>query len=378
MVRAQGIGDVDDDVHSAADCSDGPVSASYDQWDMSGYVEIDAAIDRLDGALPSAGLPGLEPPSDAASLVELADAVVPYALPQQLRRFWERVDAERIRVFTFPMLRGPGSALWLLRFLRESDHQVPLSPPPVLLPFEHASHAYGLIELESEWTEGGTIFEMNFDELPLVARSLSDRIDLLAELLSEGRFEKGDDWVSIDHRAELERRIARLDASAPHAVYGDLRAIPIELELWPAHWLAASCVDLGSREPLGATHTIAELVAAADAGLATGRVHGEVTRLVGSGAGALVIVDDGTSPLAVWCPAGTSLWGPAHLRRFEFALTVEGPVSTPPDLDSGAADVTRFALAGDMPAAQHAALTFFDEIDRHRAAAVATDVRPLD
>jgi hypothetical protein len=150
------------------------------------------------------------------------------------------------------------------------------------------------------------------------------------------------------------------------------------LELWPAHWLAASGVDLRTREPLGATHTIAELVAAAGRGPVTGRVHAEVSVLAGGGDGSLVVVDDGTSSLDVWCPAGASLWGPVHRTRFEFELTIEGPVGAPPDLESRPAEITRHALAGDLGSAQEAAAEFIGQLQSHRAAAVASDIRPLD
>jgi hypothetical protein len=92
----------------------------------------------------------------------------------------------------------------------------------------------------------------------------------------------------------------------------------------------------------------------------------------------LVVVDDGTRSLDVWCPAGTSLWGPVHRTRFEFELTIEGSVGPPPDLDSGHEEIVHHALAGDLPSAQDAAVAFVEALDRHRAAAVATDIRPLD
>jgi hypothetical protein len=375
MVGAQRIGDVDDDVHGAADCSDGPASASYDQEQVVASRDIDSAIDRLDEALRTVGLAGLEPPS-VAPVAEIADVVAPYALPPELRRFWEQVDAERIAVFTFPMLRGAADALELLRGLRELEDTAPSVPPPMLLPVDYASHCYGMIELGSEWSEGGTMLEWGFDEFPLVARSLADRIDVIAELLAEGRFERGDGFVSLDHRAEQEKRLERLAASGPDPVYGDLPTIPVELESWPAHWLLASGIDLRDREPFGATHTIAELVAAADEGRATGRIHGQVTSLFGSGAGSLIVVDDGTTALEVWCPAGTSPWGPIHKTRFELEVTIDGPVGELPDMNSE--EITRHALAGDLVSAQGAALAFFDELNRHHASAVATDIRPLD
>ena len=336
VVRPQCVGHVDDDVHSAADCSDDPLSAGpYDRGRVTDSRDVDSAIDRLDEALRAAGLTAVEPPSDVARIAELDEAVAPYAIPGELRRFWERVDAERVPVFTFPMIRGPGAALELLRGLRELGQTVPLVPPPLLLPLDYASHCHGVIELASEWSEGGTILEWGYDDFPLVARSVGDRIDVLAELLFEGRFERGDGFISLDHQAEQEKRRARLAASGPDRIYGDLRAIPIALESWPAHWLAASGVDLRDRMPRGATHTIAEIVAAANVGRVTGRIHGEVIRLVGIGANTLVVVDDGTRPLDVWCPAGTSPWGPVHRTSFEFEVTLEGRVGAPPDLDSG-------------------------------------------
>lgn len=345
---------------------------------MSGLGKIDAAVDGLDDALRSAGLLGLEPPGDLRVVDELAEAVGPYELPPELRRFWERVDAEHMAVYTFPSLRGPTTALELKRGLRELVETVPLVPPPLLLPVDYASHCYGVIELGSVWSEGGTVIEWAFDACPLVSRSLADRIALLAELLAEGRFERGDGYVVLDHRAEQEKRLARLDASDPDPLYGDLRAIPSELESWPAHWLVASGIDLGDREPLGATHTIAELIAAAGEGRAAGRIHGEVTRLVGSGAGALVLVDDGSTAVDVWCPAGTSPWGPVHRRRFEFEVTMEAPAEAPPDLDTLPAAISHEALAGNLEAAQAAVGRFARELEAHRPAAVANDIRPLD
>ena len=339
---------------------------------MSALREIDAAIDRLDDSLRSAGLPGLEPPADGRALEEVAKAVAPYELPAELRRFWERVDAERMELYTFPRLGGPANASALRPDLRENG------APPVLLPIDYASHCYGVIELRSEWSEGGTILEWDMDAFPLVAHSVADRIGVLAELVSEGRFERGDGYVVLEHPAEQKKRLASLDAFGPHPVYGDLRAIPHEIEAWPTHWLATSGIDLGDREPLGATHTIAGLVAAAADGPVTGRIHGEVIRLIGTGEGTLVVIDDGTAVIDVSCPAGTSPWGPVHRRRFEFEVTIEGPVDAPPDLDTLHAEISREALAGNLAAAQAAAERFARAVQEHRPAAVASDIRPLD
>jgi hypothetical protein len=340
--------------------------------------DLDAALDRLDEALRSAGLAGLEPPSDLAAVAEVADAVTPYSLPAQLRRLWERVDPESIGPITFPKIGGPTAVLEHLRVLEEIGAPLPLALPPIFVPIDYASQCYGVVELESEWSEGGTILEWDLDGIALAFRSVRDWIEVVAELVAEGSFERGDGYVALDHRAEQEKRRARLDASTPDPVYGDLRAIPSELQLWPPHWLAACGVDLRDREPLGATHSIAALVSAAGTAPVKGRIHAEVIRLVGSGAGALVLVDDRSGQLDIWCPAGTSPWGPVHRQRFEFELAIEDPVGAPPDLDSPQEEIARNALAGDLESAQHAALAFHEELERHRPAAVASDVRPLD
>lgn len=339
---------------------------------MASSPDIDSAIDRLDAALRAAGLAGLEPPSDLAAVEEIADRVAPYALPSELRRFWERVDPEPMAVFTFPVLHGPAHALAFQDSLRE------WGAPPLLLPIDYASHCFGVIELRSEWSEGGTILEWGFDDFPLVSRSVADRLAVLTELLLEGLFERGDGFVSLDHRAEQQKRLAHLDAFGPHPVYRDLRAIPRELESWPTHWLVASGIDLRDREPLGATHTIAALVAAAGEGRVTGRIHGEVIRLIGTADETLVVVDDGTSAIDVACPAGTSHWGPVHRRRFEFEVTIEGAVEAPPDLDTLPAAISYDALTGNIESAQAAAERFVRDLQAHRPAALASDIRPLD
>lgn len=345
---------------------------------MTTFGAVDSAIERLDDALRAAGLAGLTPPADVAAIDEVADAVAPYSLPSELRRYWERVDPEGIEWFPFPRLTGPAEALAQLQLRREADVTIPIVPPTLLLPLDYASHCYGVIELASRWGDGGTIFEWDFDEATIVSHTVADRLDLLAELVSDDRLERLGDYISIDHDAEGERRPARLSASGPHALYGERSSVATALEAWPAHWLAASGVDLQSREPLGSTHTIAELIATAGRGRAIGRIHGKVTNLVGSAAGSLIVIDDGTTSLEVWCPAGASLWGPVHRTRQEVEVTIEGPVGPPADLASPHAEVTRHALAGNLESAQDAALALFDVLNAHRAAAVATDIRPLD
>jgi len=124
---------------------------------MAAVPDIDAAIGRLDAALRGAGLRGLESPGDVTTIEAIADEVSPYVVPAELQRFWEQVDPDPLAIVMFPMVGRPAHSLELLRGLRDLGQLPPLQPPPILLPLDYASHCYGMIELGSEWSEGGTI-----------------------------------------------------------------------------------------------------------------------------------------------------------------------------------------------------------------------------
>jgi hypothetical protein len=338
---------------------------------------IDASIDRLEAALVSAGFPAPMPPTDAEPFDRIAEAVLPYRLPDELVRFWQRVDPSTIAVTTFPELVGPAGALELHGVTREFPFA---SGPPLFFPIAYSSHVHRSIELVSEWSDGGTIFRWAWDEdsFRLDYRSLADLLDAFAELVAEGTLEHRGGFVLVPIDAEEARAAARLDAAGPHPLFGDVREFPGQLEGWPAPWLESSGIELRDREPLGTTHTIAALAEAAEAGPVRGRIAGTVIRLTGIGNDVLVLVDDETGQLDIWCPAGTSPWGPGSGRRFEFEVELEGPLSPPPDFDAGHAEVQQHALSGRLEEAQAAAGEFFGRLERHRPAAVATAIRPLD
>ncbi len=81
------------------------------------------------------------------------------------------------------------------------------------------------------------------------------------------------------------------------------------------------------REPLGVTHTIAAMRRAGVEGRAEGRIAGTVVRLAFVEGGYLVLVDDGSDTLDVWCPLDTTRWGLVHGGRFELAVRLE-PAAT--------------------------------------------------
>jgi hypothetical protein len=346
----------------------------------SRHDQIDSAVDRLDDALRRAGLPPLEPATDDVSLDDVDAAVVPYELPAEVRRFWELVDPSSLAVRTFPDLLAPAVALKLRRAELE-DVAAGLSPgaPPHLFAIAYASSVSLSVELTSASCPGGTIFRWAYDEegFRIVYRSLADLLDVLTELVSEGAAEHRGGFVFLPDGADEEKQLERVRRAGAHPLYGDSTEISGRLEDWPEHWLEASRIDLESRVPLGTTHTIDELVAAAATGPVTGRIAGTVTRFVGIGGDAVVLVDDGTRPVDVWCPAGTSPWGPVHRGRFEFEVTLEGPVPAPLELEGGIRRISMHTRAW-KPADDPAEEAFSGELERHRPSAVATDIRPLD
>jgi hypothetical protein len=286
---------------------------------------LDAAVDRLDDALGAAGFPGLSAPRDSSSLEGIAEAVAPFELPPDVRRFWERVDPTSISVSSYPMLVDPHTALEI----RRADIDAGASLPLLLLPIAYSSHVHDSVELVSEWAVGGTVFRWAWDEeaFQIAYRSIVDLIDVIRELVEEGALERGEGWAHLSSEAEEEKRLGRLRTADRIAAYRETAEIPMRIEAWPEHWLAANGIDLQDRMPLGATHTIQELVAAAEKGPAEGRIAGTVVRLVGSARGALVLVEDETGSLEVWCPT-ESPWRPVHRRRFEFEVTLAGPPSS--------------------------------------------------
>ena len=279
----------------------------------------DSAIERLDDALRAAGFEALAPAADPAAVEEVDAALAPYSLPPDLRRFWERVDFPSLRVhgWSLPEPCDPRGALAVYRGNQEPGY-FPLGGPPLLFPFAAVSGDQWSVELASSWGPGGCVVSQPTGELRVAYPSFADLLEAYAELLEEGRFQRDGAYGAFPHEAERELQEARLRALDP--LFGDPHSIGEDPTTWPAHWLESAGIDLGARAPQGRTRTIAEPAAAAAAG---GSIDGTVVRLIGSSAGSLVTVEDGTGSIDIWCPAGTSPWGPVHGQAFEFDVAVE-------------------------------------------------------
>jgi enamine deaminase RidA (YjgF/YER057c/UK114 family) len=346
---------------------------------VTGTRAIDSAIDRLDAALRAAGLRPLEAATDTDVLAEIADAISPYALPNDVARFWERVYLEQddfpVSGWRMGSLTPPRSALEVHHLNLEPDFALVFGPP-LLFPIARHAETQWSVELRSQWSVGGGIFSHD-DDIRVEYPTFADLVDVYAELVKEGAYLPDEHRPALLREEEQQKQLGRLDDLALRRMYGPSPRVSVNPSGWPTHWLASAGIDPASRSPLGATHTIAGLLAAAASGPTTGRVHGEIVRLVGIGGDCLVVIEDGTGQLGVWCPAGTSPWGPSHRQLVELEVRIDQPVE-PVDLDSGRAEIVHQAFGGNIEGAQAAVSSFFDRLVQTRPSAMATDIRPLD
>jgi hypothetical protein len=332
---------------------------------------VDRAIDRLDLALRAAGFATLAPAVDPAAVDEVDRQLGTYTLPAELRWFWVRVDYPSLRVLGAGMPQGhrPASALETYRLNLEL-RAIELYGPPVLFPIARDNTDQWSIELVSRWSPGGGVFRHELDRVSLEYPTFTDLLEAYAELIEDGRFRRHGDDGWLNHEAELERQEARLEAAG----FGG--RVSWDLAAWPRHWLESAGISPQDREPLGATHTIAELVEASAEGPLRGRIAGRVVRLAGSPDGTVVVVEDSTGSISVWCPAGVSPWGPRHLQRFEFEVSVEEPVGPPMDVDASFRELR--TRDPDGPSDMFAAVEAMFARSDGDPGAVATAIRPLD
>jgi hypothetical protein len=283
-------------------------------------LDIDRCLDRLDDALRRVGATGLVSTRKTDAVDEISAAIAPWGLPPDLERLWRRVCMGDLVVvpWRMPTLADPAWALDAYRQTLEIGYPPPYGPP-LLFPIALAGETRWSVELRSERDPGGTLFSHG-EAIHVEYPSVTALVDAFAELIELGAFEWGlEGHILLTDAAERRARDARLGSTIADS---DVSNDPAG---WPEHWLRSAGIELRDREPLGVTHTIADLVAAAAEGPVEGRIAGRVVRLAHLGDGALAVVDDGTASLEVWCPTGLSPWGPIHRRCLELAVRLEQP-----------------------------------------------------
>lgn len=318
-------------------------------------------------------------------LGEIARAIDPLRLPDDVARFWRGVDPASIIVAPYP---SPTSVSFCLDTWRSHAEEFASMTPKLLFPFCYESHGFLFVELHDDRRMGGTVFQWGYAGSPFFRRfgSITGYLDQLAAFVERTPVQRNEtDDGRVWYHAEWDIRdwedatATRLAVAPPHPRYGTQTRFDEDVRNWPRHWLAAQGLTEEDRRPKGATTTIARLLSAAAQGdTAEGRVHARVVALAGTSGGSRAKIDDGTATVDVWCPVGVSAYGPTRGARLEFDLVVTA--GRDPDVDSSAehAAVTRHALDGDLDAAGEAALALHARLFGTPAAAEATAIRPLD
>jgi hypothetical protein len=265
----------------------------------------DTHIDRLVGALRSAGAPEPQPPADASSLAALERELAPLRLPETLRRLWQRIDVRSLALGTYPQLSAPDFALSGWRMNRDGDLVVPLS----MLPFCYESHNHLLIELDDGEETGGTVFEWGFGDGALRIRfaGVEDWLAVLVAALDEGSFERREGVAGLRLVIDFDRFKSlaeeRLVASGAHPLYGDVRQLSLDITAWPERWQRASAPFKREQRPRGADKTVRDLLNATRDGDVRATLSGVISTLaIGPDRSWRIALVDPTGVIDVACP----------------------------------------------------------------------------
>jgi hypothetical protein len=194
--------------------------------------------------------------------------------------------------------------------------------PPLLFPIARKSESQCSIELSDGERRGGVVVDYGDFSHHLLYPTFTDLVEAYAELVEAGEFEVQNTVGFTDRGAEYRQQQARWQRSDIGDRFGGAREVGLDPRDWPAHWRASAGLRDGDDLPLGATHTVAELVEASARAPFEGRIAGRVVQAFGIGGDTIDVVDDGTGRVAVWCPAAVGAYGPRG-ERLEYWVRVE-------------------------------------------------------
>ncbi|HEY3547824.1 MAG TPA: hypothetical protein VGK17_17265 [Propionicimonas sp.] len=351
-----------------------------------GAPHIDEALDRLITAYERAGLEPIRPaPRDVEKhLARIRAEIAPLRLPDEVYRFWRRVDPYTITVAPNPHPTNPEFALsaW-----RNHVGTRPLLHPRMGFPVCYESHCFLMVELEDGRGSGGPLLSYQYaggDGFAVAFASLAEYVDLLAMMIDAREFHyvhhESQSWPVFNHDGDWDVACeARLASAGPLGRLGMGRHFGDLPAAWPPHWLAAE--GLPDEAPRGATTTIADLTRRAATGAdATGSICVHLGRSTYSATGARWEVGDATGWLDLWCPSAVMTYAESGAREFEVEVVVHPPVETPsgPAGWEQADEIAGQAAAHDIAGAQAAAAEFYRHMFESRAQAEARAIRPLD
>ncbi|WP_155859312.1 hypothetical protein [Cellulomonas sp. KRMCY2] len=316
-------------------------------------------------------------------LDEIRAEILPLRMPAELERFWRLVDPGSITLAPYP---HPMTAAFALQSWRMHRDEAPGMTPSALFPFAYESHGFLFVELEDGRGHGDLVVEWGYGGSPFVVRfpALSAYVDLLATMIERGEFAHheryGHSWTEFDPARRWQgEQIDRLGTLGLLPGTGLVREIDEDARAWPEHWLLSNGLTVEARTPRGATTTVAALLrAAAEGDAASGTIRATVARLVGSGGGRRIDVDDGSGVLDVWCPTDVCAYGPVIGREFELDVVLRPAAPAAPDWSSEQREIQQQALEQNLESAQEAIVRLYAKAFQTPATAEATGVRPVD
>jgi hypothetical protein len=317
------------------------------------------------GSMWPAQFAGLRPGLDDVGIDELRAAVHPFVLPRQVETLYRWRGGGDSGVFGGWRMLSVEDVISMYNFTTTS-----LDYPRVWLPvFDDQIVNIVTMDIPGEEPSDPSVWYGHTHD-PFVHR-LFDSIEALLDVVSDSAEEgvlSGTDWglrlgecESLDGRVWGDRRLRRSPGAfrwpdPPAGTYFSCFPEPD----WPRPWLKAVGVSDESLLLRGATHTIAELIAAAAYGPATGTIRGRVITGSGGGGWWSPVVSDGSAEMVVYCDTVLVPITPKVGQEAEFDVLLESAETPEPITDDDplvAAAANRFRPLLPTAVARAARLT---------------------
>lgn len=197
-------------------------------------VTIDALIEaaaRAGVTLPSAS-PGIQDELD-----KLDSALAPLRIPDDLRRWWQRVDVRTGAVMPLPFFVSAEASLELWW---NTVHPGSPREPEVLLDVGRESWSHMAIELVSRHDTGGRLFEyyLGDGEFWLRWYGLGDWLNQITRLIVAGNFDRMSTPSGPGLRIRGDDQFSIVEPYVPAPGQPQQRPQPISNDYshWPEHW----------------------------------------------------------------------------------------------------------------------------------------------
>jgi hypothetical protein len=263
--------------------------------------------------------------------------LAPLRLPAEYRTLVERMNPA-VGLLVFPHLHDLAFGLDSWRGQRGWG-----TAARVLFTIAYASHSWLGVELASDQSPGGELYYWTVDGVFFHVGRLPAFLTALAEAPAEGPIDQyGQVWLDFD-----------IDALRSGHTLG------VEVEGWPTHWQWAEGYQASDLQPAGPTVTIAELLAAREAGPVQELVHIAVAGIAGTSGHWIATVVDDTGAMVLRWPTDAGPARARHRGRFELEVRTGPAWRSDPGEQAAMSDAhleaSGHALRGEATAAQHAA-----------------------